>query len=860
MRRSLCLAYALAVTALLPLLTINAAAQTVGGNGGASSGISGAGGTSEDSEPGQNGGPALGVGGGGGGGAGTTGGAGGNGGATGGAGGAGGAGAGLAGQNGGAAGVPSFPGGGGGGGAHGATGGTSNAGDITGGAGGSGGNSLEAAGGGGGAGGYGLSLGAFGSYSNAGDIEGGQGGNGGNGSLSLPGAGGGGGQGGIGFNAFGTGTLIANLGFIQGGAGGSGGAGNAAGSAGAGGAGVVAVGVSGIINEGFIWGGQGGAGGDGSVAGNGGQGGIGILVVNPAGASITNSGLIIGGDGGPAGTGTGGSAGAGGAGIVGANLTIFNAGGIAGGCSCGGVEGDAITFTGGTNFLFFLPGSDIAGNVVINGGRLDGEVIGGPVSSSTNYIVNSGATLGGSDMPGNVIVNPGGVLSPGSIANIGALNISGDLTFLPGSLFAVRVLPGLNDSAIVSGVATLAGTVQVSAGSTNYLPSQRYTIVNALGGVSGTFSGVSTNLFFLTPSLSYDSNNVYLTLEQAIPFSAVARNGNQINVGNAMTLAAKGPIGPLGANVINTLLVQSAQSAPAVLDNISGAALSGVQTVSIETGQMASSTIADQIAFWRSGGSRDASGAASGQGPSSFIAYAPVERNIRAKGPIKIKGPTTSFSEIPQPRLFRAWSSFFGGGANFLADGGRGTPAANAGYYGGLLGVDYQIAPGVLIGAALGGSTASFSAGQFSTSGKMTGFHAGLYGSYAKGASYVSLSETFSAYSNRTNRTAGGYGFLAYEQLEASFSSTEFRTRVEGGHSLSFAGVTATPFVAAEAAAYQSGAFSERSSLLYFSSLALKNNGQSILSAGLRGLARIEWLHAGEWLENRPHGQRRLCP
>jgi len=506
--------------------------------------------------------------------------------------------------------------------------------------------------------------------------------------ASLAPGGGNGGQGGIGFNAFGTGTLIANLGFIQGGAGGQGGAGNAAGSAGAGGAGIVAVGVSGIINEGFIWGGQGGAGGDGSVGGNGGQGGIGILAVNPAGMSITNSGLIMGGDGGPAGTGTGGSAGAGGAGIVGANLTIFNAGGIAGGCSCGGVEGDAITFTGGTNFLFFLPGSDIAGNVVINGGRLDGEVIGGPVSPWTNYIVNSGATLGGSDIPGNVIVNPGGALSPGSIADMGALNISGDLTFLPGSLFAVRVLPGSNDSAVVSGAATLAGSVQVSAGSGNYLPSQRYTILNALGGVSGTFSGVSTNLVFLTPSLSYDSNNVYLTLEAdpagPIPFSAVARNGNQRNVGNAMTLASKGPLGPLGANVINTLLVQSAQSAPGVLDNISGAALSGVQTVSMEAGQMASSTISDQIAFWRSGESRDASGVSSGQdGARGFIAYAPVERNIRARGPIKIKGPTTSFSEIPQPRLFRAWSSFFGGGANFLADGGRGTAAANAGYYGG---------------------------------------------------------------------------------------------------------------------------------------------------------------------------------
>ena len=43
-------------------------------------------------------------------------------------------------------------------------------------------------------------------------------------------------------------------------------------------------------------------------------------------------------------------------------------------------------------------------------------------------------------------------------------------------------------------------------------------------------------------------------------------------------------------------------------------------------------------------------------------------------------------------------------------------------------------------------------------------------------------------------------------------------------------GLKATPFIAAEVAAYNSGAFSERSSISYLSSFALKNNGQAINS------------------------------
>ena len=67
-------------------------------------------------------------------------------------------------------------------------------------------------------------------------------------------------------------------------------------------------------------------------------------------------------------------------------------------------------------------------------------------------------------------------------------------------------------SANVSGMATLnGGTVSVMAQSGVYRPNTTYTILNAAGGVSGAFSGVTSNFAFLAPSLSYDPNDVFLT-------------------------------------------------------------------------------------------------------------------------------------------------------------------------------------------------------------------------------------------------------------------------------------------------------------------------------------------------------------
>ena len=405
----------------------------------------------------------------------------------------------------------------------------------------------------------------------------------------------------------------------------------------------------------------------------------------------------------------------------------------------------------------------------------------------------------------------------------------------------VTVSQTTNTSTSTNTAATLSGavTVNVANGAAAYLPNRKMTIVSSTG-LSGTFSGVTTsqNLSFLTPILSYDANNVYLSYNLT-PFSTVAKNINQRNVGNALTIGALGAVNSLNAPILNALFYGNYENAQAVMDTVSGSGLAGVQSTAMQVGQMASSSVSDQIAFWRSGETMDATGRTSQEGnnPRNFLAYAPTETKVPKKGPINLKGPAGSISAAVAPRTFRAWGSMFGGGANYLSDAGRGAAASNIGYYGGLIGVDYQVQPNILVGVALGGSSSNFNVGSLSTNGNLTGFHAGVYGAYTMGNSYVALNETFSAYSNQTSRKAGGYALMPYEQLSASFGSTEFRTRAELGHGVLMGGLKATPFVAAEIAAYQSNSFSEQSSI-YASTFALKNNGQGVNSlptfAGLR--------------------------
>lgn len=164
------------------------------------------------------------------------------------------------------------------------------------------------------------------------------------------------------------------------------------------------------------------------------------------------------------------------------------------------------------------------GTTTVNGGTLS---VNGSIANSTTT-VNSSGTLGGTGTVGDVFIN-GGTFAPGN--SIGTINVSGNVDFTGNGQYDVEVdAAGNNDKIIASGSATLtSGVVNVIAATGTYANATDYTILTATGGLGGTtFDSVNTNLAFLTPTLSYDANNVFLRLTRNdVSFNDVASTRNQ---------------------------------------------------------------------------------------------------------------------------------------------------------------------------------------------------------------------------------------------------------------------------------------------------------------------------------------------
>ncbi|HWU98741.1 MAG TPA: autotransporter domain-containing protein [Oxalicibacterium sp.] len=209
------------------------------------------------------------------------------------------------------------------------------------------------------------------------------------------------------------------------------------------------------------------------------------------------------------------------------------------------------------------------GATTISGGTLS---VNGSIANSA-VTVNSGGTLGGSGTVGSTSITSGGLLAPGN--SIGTLTVNGNLNFAAGSIYRMEVdAAGNNDRTNVTGIATLnGGTVDVQAGAGTYAANTTYTILNAAGGRTGNFAGVTSNLAFLTPTLAYDANNVFLSLARnSTSFSTVAITPNQIATSTALQNANGGATGDM--SVVQTALTGlSAEQARAAYDSASGAGL-----------------------------------------------------------------------------------------------------------------------------------------------------------------------------------------------------------------------------------------------------------------------------------------------
>jgi outer membrane autotransporter protein len=180
--------------------------------------------------------------------------------------------------------------------------------------------------------------------------------------------------------------------------------------------------------------------------------------------------------------------------------------------------------------------------------------------------VNNGATIKGSGTAAGIVVGTGGLTAPGN--SIGTLNVAGNVSFTPGSLYQVEAdATGAADRITATGLASLTGgTVQVLAAPGNYDAGLTYTILSATGGVTGTFSNVTVDLATIDPTVTYTPTAVLLTLKTKVlaVFPTISGTPNQIAAGTAIQA------GGAGSALYKALLNFTPAAARAAFDAASG--------------------------------------------------------------------------------------------------------------------------------------------------------------------------------------------------------------------------------------------------------------------------------------------------
>jgi outer membrane autotransporter protein len=234
---------------------------------------------------------------------------------------------------------------------------------------------------------------------------------------------------------------------------------------------------------------------------------------------------------------------------------------------------------------------------------------------------------------------------------------------------------------------------------------------------------------------------------------------------------------------------------------LSGEGVSGTQETAFGAAGMFTSIMMDQGAFWRNRETVDVNGVTRAGEP---LSYAPAKKS-KTDHPA-FKELLSKEPPIGQPR-WRAWLTGFDGSAKLNGEAGIGS--ADLSYNtGGLAGgLDYQFAPDLLAGFAIGGSSSNFAVRDRITSGHLEGAHFGGYAVKTWSSLYAAGALSFSTYRNSETRSIVGIG--PTETASGTFGSNLLSGRVEVGARQVFGQFAVTPFAAVQFAQLWQNGFTE---------------------------------------------------
>ena len=447
-------------------------------------------------------------------------------------------------------------------------------------------------------------------------------------------------------------------------------------------------------------------------------------------------------------------------------------------------------------------------DTTLNRGTLD---VAGTLSAGTpqaddtaavlSRIVVAGGTLSGNGTltATNGVLQTGGVIAPGSATSTGTLTLTGNFVQQAGGTLLSRLSATHSSVLAVSGSATLGGNLLIGA-ITGQTPSTdlSYTVLTA-GSITGTFSSVKSTLAFLTPTASYASQAVDVSLARnSQPMQAVATNATATGVAKALDNV------PASNPVVGQLVTRATVSSTQVDSTTKALIIDAVGSEGAADALLQESDAQNDLALSSLAGE----GLVAAQNVAFSNATLFVE-GIRQQSQNWLAGlpaPGSPLSATPSgSSSASAWVNVQGGSALLRGDGTN--YGINSGGVNVQVGANYQINPQAMVGVAIGGSNSSYSVPDLSTSGNLSTVNLGIYGIARHEDFYASGTLAFARNSVTTNRTATVFDLN--DQQKANFSIDTLSARLELGYRVETPLVNITPFGAIEPTWLWQSAFTE---------------------------------------------------
>lgn len=438
-----------------------------------------------------------------------------------------------------------------------------------------------------------------------------------------------------------------------------------------------------------------------------------------------------------------------------------------------------------STFAFSSEGATIGGDFTLTEGSLTtGGTVAAPITVEGHVAVDETSVMGGNwEIKGNL--QSSGMITPGN--SIGQVSVAQNLTLDDASVYNVEInAQGESDLIKVGETAYLAGSVVVNPLGGHLLDTP-YTILSANDFAGTTFSSVSWegSTTFIDPRLSYDANNVLLTIERNdVAFSSVTETRNQYATAEAIDGLS------LNSPVANSIAFLGAADARQAFDQLSGDAYASYKTGLIDSANLTADAINNRLraAF---------EGVAAKQTPVLSFAQSP-------KG--SAPQPFEAVSPAVPSHDYAVWATGFGSWTDYDGNTNAGGLKTSTGGF--LSGVDVGLSSGWRVGLVGGYSQTDLDAKGRFASADSDNWHLGVYGGNQWGALAFRAGLVHTWHSIDASRSVAYPGLS--DSLEADYDARTLQAFGELGYRIDTASASFEPFANLAHVRLHTDGFNER--------------------------------------------------